>query len=194
VGLKLIEQPALEPVTIAEAKKQVEIGDSDTVHDRHLSRLITAARRDVERHTRRALITQTWLLSGRYFDKRQLLLPRPPLIAVASVNYIDTAGIQQLLAPSVYDVCTNDSPGFVEPKVNETWPSTDGSSDAVLIQYTAGFGGAVSDVPEEYRQLILELVSFKFFRNGTDDYPKHLKWSMDALKCGASQGIYGLKQ
>jgi uncharacterized phiE125 gp8 family phage protein len=194
VGLKLTVEPEIEPVTLEEAKKQVEIASSDNAHDVHLNRLIKSARRDVERYTRRALITQTWLFSGRSFDVRQVLLPRPPLLGVTSIYYTDASSVERLLSPSVYDVCTNDSPGFVEPKVSETWPSTDGSADAVLITYTAGFGSTVSDVPEEYRELILEIVRFRFFRDGSDDYPRHLTWSIECLKNGTSQGLFGLKQ
>lgn len=195
MSLKLITPPAVEPVTLEEAKKQVELPLSATSHDDQLTRLIKAAREDVERHTRRALITQTWRRSLPAFPSGRIFIPRPPLRSV-SIEYYDGVGVSQSLASELVQVDTDSAPGSVEPAPDETWPSTQAlRRDAVTIEFECGFGDAASDVPEVYRQLILEIVAFRFWYRGDMQMkiPDHIMWSMNALRCGAHGGFYGLR-
>lgn len=199
MGLKRTVEPAADAITIHTAKKACEIATSDTAHDAHLQRLIAGAVRDVERHTRRALITQTWKLTLSGFYETRIKLPRPNLQSVTSIGYVDEAGSAQTLSASLYQASTADSPGFVEPAYNQVWPATrPGTVDAVTITYVAGFGDDSTAIPEEYANLLAELVVFRFTAGRGDmpgaDIPKHIKWSLDALKCGAAMGYYGVKQ
>jgi uncharacterized phiE125 gp8 family phage protein len=198
MGLKRTVEPVADAITIHTAKKACEIGTSDTTHDAHLQRLIAGAVRDVERFTRRALITQTWELTLSGFCHWRIPLPRPELQSVSSIEYVDDAGTTQTLSPSLYQVSSGDSPGFVEPAHNEVWPSTRPSTvDAVTITYVAGFGNGSTKIPAEYANLLAELVVFRFTAGRGDmqvDIPKHIKWSLESLKCGAVLGYYGVKQ
>lgn len=202
MGLKQTVAPAVDPVTITEARKVGELPSDDTAHDAHLYRLIAAATRTVERMTRRALITQTWELRldafpGHDFRRQNaILLPRPPLQSVSSIVYIDEAGATQTLDPSLYQVTTNNAPGFIEPAYAQVWPTTRPETvEPVRITYIAGFGDDATSVPEEYRHAVLELVAFWFFNRGDvqAEIPKHIEWSLASLKCGATLGYYGVK-
>lgn len=196
MSLKLITPPAVEPVTLAEAKKQVELPLADTTHDSQLTRLITACREDVERFTRRALITQTWRRTLPYFPCGRIYFPRPPLSSV-SIDYYDGSGVSQSLDAGLVQVDTDSAPGSVEPAVNTTWPTTQaGRRDAVTIEFECGFGDEASDVPANYRQLILELIAFRFWYRGdmSMDIPDHIKWSLKALRSGGHSGLYELRQ
>ena len=62
-GISLVTAAAAEPVTLAEAKKQVGVATANTDHDTLLGTLITAARQYVESYTHRQLVTATWLLT-----------------------------------------------------------------------------------------------------------------------------------
>ena len=61
LSIKLIMPPAIEPVTLDEAKTWLKLDTSDD--DATVIRLIASARQMVEQYTRRALITQTWRLN-----------------------------------------------------------------------------------------------------------------------------------
>lgn len=198
MGLKRTVPPATGALSLNDAKKACEISTSDTAHDTHLVRLIDAAVADVERHTRRALITQTWQLTLGAFPACEIRLPRPPLVSVTSVGYIDENGASQTFSSSNYDVATGDSPGFLRPGYNQVWPATRPSrADAVTVTYVAGYGSSPVNIPIEYQQLIAELVVFRFEPGRGDlpvDIPKHIRWSLDSLKCGMAMGSYGVRQ
>jgi uncharacterized phiE125 gp8 family phage protein len=57
----LIEEPAIEPLTLAEAKSFLRVEHS--ADDDLIGALIKAARSEVESATRRALITQGWRIA-----------------------------------------------------------------------------------------------------------------------------------
>lgn len=58
--LTRIAGPAVEPITLSEAKAHLRV--TDTVEDALISNLIKAAREEVEQATGLALITQEWRL------------------------------------------------------------------------------------------------------------------------------------
>lgn len=195
MGLTRTEEPEELPVLLADAKKQCEVPTSDTAHDDHITRLIRAATSDVERYTRKALVTQTWRLSLREFPC-QIKLPRPPLQSVESIEYVDTLGVTQTLDESLYQVSTDAKPAIIEPAFNQVWPETRTETiEAVIVTYVAGFGDDESEIPEQYKNAIYELVAFRFMNRGDveTDIPKHIKWTLDSLRCGAIYDYYGIK-
>lgn len=195
MGLSRTVDPAALAVALADVKKQVEIATGDTAHDDHLTRLIKAATTDVERHTRRALINQTWRLSLREFPQR-IYLPRPPLQSVTSVTYVDDQGVTRTLDASKYQVTADAKPAFLEPAYGEVWPATRPESlEAVKVVFVAGYGADHTSLPESLRNLIYELVAFRFAVRGEIDkaIPKHVMWALDANRCGAHGDYYGVK-
>ena len=60
MSLQLITPPALEPVTLDEAKAHLKVDTTDD--DALIERLIAAARARAEWHTGRAFLTQSWIL------------------------------------------------------------------------------------------------------------------------------------
>lgn len=111
-----------------------------------LTSLAAAATEYCESFTRRALVLRT--LTER-FDAfaAALPLPCPPLVAVSSVQYVDTAGDVQTAGSSLYEVDTNTEPGIVRLAYAQTWPTARGVANAVRINYSAGYG-TVADVPD----------------------------------------------
>ena len=85
--LKLKTAPAVEPVTLTEAKNQLRV---DGAEDNALiTALITTARQLAERDTKRVFITQTWKM---YLDSApaEIEIPKPPLQSVESIKTIST--------------------------------------------------------------------------------------------------------
>lgn len=202
MGLTRTVDPVNLAVTLAEAKKQCEVPADDTSHDSHITRIIKAAASDVERHTRRALITQTWRMSLTAFPysalhKSRIYLPRPPLQSITSIQYVDDNGATQTLSSSLYQVTDDAKPGYVEPVYGESWPVTRAeTAEAVTITYVAGFGDDDTDLPDDLKNTVFELIAFRFMNRGDVDMPipRHIKWSLDSLKCGAKYDYFGIKK
>lgn len=167
MALRIVTQPADEPLTLAEAKAHLRQTSADD--DDLISALIIAARTAVEDITKRSLITQTLELTRDYCEPPSLVagtpvtvfrptviyLPRPPLQSVLSVTYLDgegntvtlhdTTGSPQIDSAIVVD--TKSQPGRIVPVLNGSWPSTLDQINAVTIQYKAGYGDDGQDVP-----------------------------------------------
>lgn len=152
--LTLVTAPATEPVTLAEAKAhlRVDVADDDTL----IAALIVAAREHAERFTHRALITQTWDWSVDGFPAI-IVLPKPRLVSVTSITYMDSVGNSQTLAVSNYTVDGKSEPGRIVPAFGNQWPVTQGVINAVTVRFVAGYGDA-SAVPQGIKQAMLLMV------------------------------------
>lgn len=160
--------PTTEPLTLAEAKTHLRVTSSDD--DTYIEdTLIVAARQHAELVTRRSFITQTWTLyADEFLDL--FLLPRPPLVSVTHVKYIDDDGAQQTLDASVYSVDTVSAPGHVYLAYDQSWPSARPIRNAVEIEYVAGYGAA-ADVPLGLKQAMLLLIGHLYeHREAVNDF------------------------
>jgi len=169
--LALVTPPSIEPVTLAEAKLFLK-GDSDTADDALVTDLVAAARRTVEEKLDRALITQTW---DYYLDRFPdascpICLERPPLLAVTTVKYTPNGGsIQTMTAGDYYvdnalDTRGRPRRGEVWLNVGKAWPGDVlRIRNGVEVRYTAGFGAAAANVPEQIRSGIKQLVAYWYY-------------------------------
>lgn len=164
--------PSTEPVSRTEAKNHLRV--DTTANDSLIDALITAAREYVEMTTGRSLITQTWkfyldqfplseLLFHEWYSylgirANRIILPRPPLQSVSSIEYVDSNGNTQTLSSSEYRVDTVSEPPRITEAQDTSWPFTDNVTNAVTITYVAGYGNNASDVPQPIRQAILLLI------------------------------------
>ena len=167
MGLKLVEAPRIEPVSLEEAKAHLRM-ESTNAEDAYIGALISAARERVELFLRRALITQTYELTLDAFPRNKYLLysssyfdlPRPPLQSVEWVKYIDTAGQEQTLAADQYIVDTSsDEIARLALAWSQFWPLTRYTINSVKVRFTAGYGGTADKVPQAIRQGILVEIS-----------------------------------
>lgn len=151
MAIKIITAPAEEPVTYDEAKLHLRVDTDDEATP--ISRMIATARQEAENLTGRALITQTLELG---LDRWPgcIKLPRPPLVSVTSVKYVDTAGVQQTLDAGDYLVDNYQEPGRIIPAYGKSWPSVRRQPNAILVRYVAGYGSA-SDVPAAIKNWML---------------------------------------
>lgn len=157
--LNLTTAPTVEPVTTSEAFAHMRLSDESELT--LVQSLITAARQHVESLTERALITQTWTLKLDEFPCWEIKVPRPNLIAVSSITYVDTAGATQTLSSANYLVDASSMPGRITPAYGMSWPSTRCQNNAVTITFTAGYGAAAA-VPQALKLAILQLVAHWF--------------------------------
>ena len=152
---KVTTVPIIEPVTLAEAKLHLRVVDDE--EDNLIASLIKAAREWCEGFQNRAFITQTITLTLDKFPK-VFTVPQPPLISVTSIKYIDTAGVQQILSDSVYDIDSQDEPGRIALAHNQSWPNLRGDINSVEVVYVAGYGTTADSVPERVKAAIKLLV------------------------------------
>ncbi len=153
----------VEPITYHEACDHMHV-DSDSQQD-YITALITAARTHAEDQTQRCFVTSTWALrlDGFPCSSDQIMLPRPPLIAVSSIAYTDIDGAAQTLDSSEYQVDNYSMPGRLSLSPDSLWPQTEyGRRNAVVITYTAGYGATAALVPQPIRQAIKILVAHWF--------------------------------
>ena len=157
MGLKIVTQPAAEPVTLAETKLHLRVDHND--EDGLINSLIKLARQDVERMCNLALITQTWDWSMDAWPDRLFSIPLWPLQNVTSIRWKNLAGTETTIDAGNYIVDASSRPGRVSLNAAYSWPTDElYPLAAVTIQFTAGFGADGASVPERYRQAILLLV------------------------------------
>jgi uncharacterized phiE125 gp8 family phage protein len=138
-----------------------------------------AARRRLEQEMGRALVSQTWRLSlDRFPHWRQrafpvgfmpILLPRPAVIAVTSFKYLDptdpTGAALITLALNVdFIVDGNSEPARLQPATNKAWPSALRQQNAVVIDYTAGYGIDGATVPNDIK-LAIKMLGAHWYEN-----------------------------
>lgn len=145
-------EPSVEPLTVDEVRRHIR--DLDTIDDAELEEYIKCARDYAEDMQNRQLITATYKLYLDAFPS-EIKLPMPPLQSVTSIEYIDTEGVEQPLAASVYQVDTDSQPGRIKLDYAQNWPSTRGGDyDTVTVTYVAGYGDAASSIPPKTKQAI----------------------------------------
>lgn len=145
-------EPAVEPVTLAEALEHVL--EAAGVADAKIMSLIKAARIACENRIERSLISTPWVVAMDGFPSA-VVLRQPPIIAVQSVTYLDEDEVLQTLDPQDYLLDKASEPGYLVPATGRAWPATFDRINAVQVNYTAGYGSLPTDVPEPLRQWIL---------------------------------------
>lgn len=145
--------PTSEPVTVAEAKKHVEILDSDTTHDNAMSEFIKSAREQLEHDTGYTLMSQTYTQSFHSFPVEGFFyLKVRPVQSVTSITYYDSSNAQQTLATTVYGVDT--ARRMIYLKYNQSWPSITQQHNGIVVTMVGGYSSADA-VPSLLKQAIL---------------------------------------
>lgn len=134
--LTKITDASVEPLTLAEAKIHLRVTGTD--EDAYITALITAARMDCESRLQRTLIETVWRMTLDEFPD-EILLPMPAALAISSVSYTDTAGVDQTLSGSLYALDTVSEPAWLVPAFDTSWPETRDQVNAVRVTYTAGY-------------------------------------------------------
>lgn len=158
MALRLKTAPSSEPVTLAEAKAFARWTKS--TEDAIFTALITAARQACENELQRALLPQSWEKTLDEFPD-QIELPYPPVASVTSLKYTDSNGDQQTLNPNSYTLDNASEPGWIVPAYGLTWPATQASVNAVVVEYVAGYATAGA-VPEAIKTWIKLMVNHYF--------------------------------
>lgn len=157
MALMLLGGPALEPLSLGEAKAHLRI-DADN-EDVLITSLVTTARLQIEAALGLALITQQWRLVMDCWPPDGIVaLPLRPVQTVDAIRVVGDNEIAVLLDPLAYAV---DNASHVPRLAARSgfWPIPGARLNGIEIDLTAGFGAAASDIPHDIRQALLLLVA-----------------------------------
>jgi uncharacterized phiE125 gp8 family phage protein len=155
MGLKRTVPPdvGLTVVSLEEARTHLRLPPGDGSLDSEVTTLVKTATEIFEEATWRALLTQTWRLTLNRFPC-EIVVPRPPLQQITSIQYVDEDGVLQTLAAGGYLVAADAEPATITPAYGEVWPTT----------RCAGYGDTPASIPEGVRQAI-KLMIGDWFKN-----------------------------
>ena len=161
---------AIEPVTLAQAKKQCRV--TFTTDDDYLALLITAARERCEGEIDRAFLTSTWDYSVERFPlvenddtlwrfvQNPIIIPKGRVSSVTSVSYVTLDGTTTTLVQGTNYMARTGDPGAVYPYPNTyVWPTPRSQLDAVTVRFVAGYGATADSVPSAVKLAVLMYVA-----------------------------------
>lgn len=157
MALVLYSAPAVEPISLTEAKLHLRVDGTD--EDSLIGALITAARLDIETMSLHKLISQTWDWYMDDWPSSPVQVPFPPLASVTGIYYTIEGAAEATWSSSYYSVDAYSVPGWIVLQSTASWPS--GSlieANGVRIRFVCGFGAAGSNVDSRLRQAMLLLI------------------------------------
>ena len=165
----MVQAPAREPVSLAEAKAQLRLVHDDD--DPLVASLVTAARRVVEARTGLCLVAQAWLcFSDAWPADGVIVLPVAPLIEIEEIGVFGEDDQKAVIDPAHYVADATARPPRVLLRGSRQWPRPGRAVNGIGIRVQAGFGAA-GDVPQPLRQAVLMLVAHWYAHRGDEAAP-----------------------
>ena len=142
-SLRRVSGPAVEPVTLAEAKAHLHIDPLFTEDDSYLQSLIVSARFHVEAVIDMTLIRSQWQMKFDHFPAWDIPLPRPPIATGdVVVTYIQAESGESPRTLTGFRVDRDSTPAVIRPAWNGAWPTARGAENDVTVTYWAGWESA----------------------------------------------------
>lgn len=164
MATRSIIAPESEPVTLDEVKLDLRVDHDE--HDLLIGSLISGAREQCEHILGRSIMEQTWQKVMCGFSC-EIKLFYPEIIEVTSITYIDAVTANQTTLPTAqYHVDIDSEPGLIRPAPGCSWPSTLNLSNAVRIEYLAGYE-SIEKVPASLKNWIMLAVRYMYDNCGT---------------------------
>jgi uncharacterized phiE125 gp8 family phage protein len=182
VGLLIITEPSVEPISLDEAKlhlKQDDIDDDDESIIENLAEARTAA----ENYLSRSLISQTW---RQTFCNWRLVLERPPHRSISAVRYVDYDGATQTIASTEYQAdLSGDQPARIVPAYGRVWPDFRTETlNPVTVEFVAGYGDSGASVPPPIRSAIKLMLTHLYMHRGDEsvELPQSIRFLLDPYR------------
>jgi uncharacterized phiE125 gp8 family phage protein len=174
-------QPAVEPVTLAEAKAHLRV---DTADDD------------------RTLVHTQWVMRFDKFPPDGTLdieLPRPPMVAsgtatAVALTFTYENGDTATYSTASFRVDRASTPGAVKTNYGQTWPPHRQDDNAISVTWWAGYGASGTDVPAAIRHAMLMLCSHWYETRGatvaTGAVPQDVPFGVSSLLDSVRWGSY----
>lgn len=143
---------------------KVETGDEETAYGDLVEAYLEAAIGRIESASGRYLFKRTMELTTDAFGTA-LIIPASPVISVASIAYIDLAGVEQTLAPSGYSLINRLETPAIFPEHGSEFPKARDYPGSITVTFDAGYGENVADIPPQLRMAVMQTVA-DWFRFG----------------------------
>lgn len=152
--------PAVEPITLADAKAHLRI--DGTAEDAFIASLIITSRLQIEAALGLSLITQAWKWTlDAWPDRREIALPLRLVRSIDAIEVKDAGGTLLVVSPSLYHVDGAANPARIVAMAPPL-PVPGVVAEGIEIRFTAGFGATPADTPAPIRQALLMLVAHWF--------------------------------
>ena len=145
---------------MAKAKEALRFEEDDLSQDGLIAIWIAGITAEAENQTGRAFVNRAMRTTlGGFPDAIKL---SAPTFSVEAVRFVAPDGSTHILDPADYYVDRVTVPGYIVPARGKAWPATDTRVDAVIVDYTAGYGVSDVDVPSEVKMYILAKLQVQF--------------------------------
>jgi uncharacterized phiE125 gp8 family phage protein len=172
LSAELITAATSEPLTLDQAKAQLNIATNNNDHDLELSDLIAQAREQWEGDTDTVCCTSTWRVRSEYMQDA-LKLPKRPIQSIESIKYYDGSNTLVTLTTDFYNF---DAPKReIKRQFLKVFPVSLYRWDAWETIYVCGFSKDGSLVPAIAKRAMLLLVGYYFEQRGDADSQNDLK-------------------
>ncbi len=160
----LMTPPAIEPVSLIEAKTWLRIDGAE--EDGLITTLIAAARLMVEAASGRMLIDQGWrLVMDAWPVDGRLRLPLAPFRSVLGARVFDANGVATAVPAELLALELGSDPPVLA--IAGPVPQPGRAREGVDVDVIVGFGPSAADAPAPLKQAILLLVA-RWFENRGD--------------------------
>lgn len=191
--------PAVEPVTLSEAKAHLRVDDSNS--DAEITAMIQAAREWVETYLDRTLVNTQWVMRLDKFPDdglQDIPLPRPPMVTSGTATAVAVTltyenGTTGTYSTSSYRVDRNATPGSVKTLYSQDWPAHLWDDNSISVTWWAGYGSSGSSVPAAIRHAMLMLVAHWYENRGSvlvGSTSKPLEFAVESLLSTQKWGSY----
>lgn len=161
---KLITAPTELAVTLADAKKQLNIDTAFTDDDTIITDCINAAALTVEKIIQGPVMLQTWEAQYTEF-LAEFKLYKLHVAAISTLSYYDGANADAVVNSSNYQTDLASVPARLILNSGYATPTVYDRFDSVRIRFTAGYANAAA-VPADLKQWIKVLITqFYEFRD-----------------------------
>jgi len=194
VKLKITNISDTMPITVAEAKSQLNVSGSS--QDTFIGEKVKAATRLVEQKLRMKIAETTIeQYEDSFPSSDELRLAFGPMSEASgtTVHYVKDTSTDDTTytewGTSNYNVDDAGVPGNIYPVYGETWPSDVKSvKNAVKVTYKCGYASA-DDVPDEIKDAVKLAVGFLFYNRGDEGHRQFNKAIDDLIQESVNYGL-----
>lgn len=163
-GLTLISQAAGPAVAVADVRAQLAVADDSL--DALITPAIAAATDQFQRDTGVQLLEAEYRLDLDGWPEDDLVrIPRPPLVTVDEVTYIDSDGVEQtLIADTDFYLDSSGLFAILEPVTS--WPSVKSRRNAISVTFTCGYLSGAGTLPDSISRALIEFAAHFIINRG----------------------------
>lgn len=166
-------------VSLDEAK--VALGESGSDRNSLITSLILAAQAELDGPKGWVGISVAQQVVAVHFDRFAdcMSLPGGPVVAPATITYLDVDGATQTLDTGVYTLLSDDR---IVRTPNQNWPSTYARADAVTVAYGVGIAEEADPRIALMKTAIILHVRMTLDHEDTDKRRETISWLVSPLK------------